>query len=753
MLKINIDWSVKQVSENFIQQVIAAGNGDTDAMAKLYSKTLKNSYFLADLLCAGDGSAAEITKKAYAKAFCSIDKLKKPEAFEIWMKQNIALIYKESQKFVFGDAETGISESASDFLPESVLTSRDLCVKILDAVASLKPVLRTAVVLHYNNGMPVSALAKFLGVSDSTASALLGKARAEILAFCDFESVSEPSKSLPVLTRIFQFKTEDISINGSDVRDIFIFALEAYEASKAPAIISEDATPAKSEEETGNKAAEEKEEEIKKENDDKSTVELIKSPFVIEEKATDDKPAFEESNVISLKQKIDEILDGEKASENEISESESEDNQHELSMDEIDIPVFNVSDMVPSVSEETLNNFAEEKKPEKATSKKKPKIKIDTKINPRILAVIGAVLVLVVIIVVAVAGGSDDKPNVEESTNAAENIITTEANIPASADTFVFRSGGFEECEEITYFNEYSCYFKSKTTGKYGLMDYQGNVILQPYYDGFDRCTNTVRDYTGAGSYHSLVKHGSESYELTFKDGLVTISQTAHSAHTIETQKLEGVAYDERDRYFEGYAAARKGDKWGYVSQENDKKVIKYEYDAVNDLQLGDSASCDYCRPVTGGYIAVKKDGMMGIINLKNKEIVPFEYSNIMPGKDGVFIGCRNGVWGVILLDEAVNTFKGVEINIVEQQPSSTDVPVSENAEDTTIGKFKVVSDDGANIRTDAGSDYKKVGELEYGDEVVGYATKEAENGNDWLCIKHDGEFAWVAMSTLEKVN
>ena len=85
------------MSENIVQYVVAASGGDTDAMAKLYSKTLKASYYLASALCADD-RAVEITKEAYAKAFCSIDKLKKPEAFEIWMKQNVASVYKEKQK-------------------------------------------------------------------------------------------------------------------------------------------------------------------------------------------------------------------------------------------------------------------------------------------------------------------------------------------------------------------------------------------------------------------------------------------------------------------------------------------------------------------------------------------------------------------------------------------------------------------------------------------------------------------------------
>ncbi len=715
------------MSENIIQYVTAACAGDTDAMAKLYSKTLKTSFFLADILSAGDGSAAEITKKAYAKAFCTIDKLKRPEAFEIWMKQNVALIYKESQKFVFTDAEAGTAESSSDFLPESVLGDRESCVKILDAVASLKPVLRTALVLHYNNGMPVSALAKFLGVSESTANALLGKARNEILSFCGIEASSEPSKSLPVLTRIFQFKSVDTSIENTTVRDIFIYAIDVYNASN-PVPVS--VTSA--------------EESVSNEEEKAEVVENpVEAPSETSTESEVSSTEPEESNIISFKQKINDILEGQSTPEEEkVEEIKSEENEPE----EISIPEFEAPAAAPTVSDETLDRFSENYDSSKADTSKKQKFDF-SKINPKILGIAGAVLV-VLIVIIAVAVNKGGEPDVEQTSgNSGDVVITTQAQ-EVSAEGYKWVEGGFSECEEIIYLDENCCYFKSKTTDKYGLMDYQGNVILQPYYDGFDRCSSG-RDYSGRNSYHSLVKIGNESYEFSILDGVVTVSQTPHSAHSIDTDSMGDVSYDERDRYFEGYAAARKDDKWGYVSQENDKKVIKYEYEAVNELQLGAAAACDYCRPVTGGLVAVKKDGKMGIINLKNKDIVPFDYDNIMPGSNNVFIACRDGVWGVILVGDAVASFKGVNVNVIKQE--TTDAPDSQD--ENILGKYKVTSDDGANIRSDAGADYDLVGELDYGDIVTGYATKNAENGNEWLCIKHNGEYAWVAMSNLKSIS
>ena len=163
-----------------VQYVVAAGNGETDAMAKLYSKTLKASYFLASRLCGSDTEAVEITKKAYARAFCSIDKLKKPEAFEIWLKQIIAAIYKDGANFIFNDADGSAQEASAEFLPEAILADEAMAAKVTEAVSKLTAERKAALILHYYTGMPISALAKYFGVSESTANAILAKAKAEI---------------------------------------------------------------------------------------------------------------------------------------------------------------------------------------------------------------------------------------------------------------------------------------------------------------------------------------------------------------------------------------------------------------------------------------------------------------------------------------------------------------------------------------------------------------------------------------------
>ena len=70
------------MSEDITRYVAAAAQGDIEAIGKLYAKTLKSSYYLALRLSNDADEAAEITKNAYARVFCTVARLKKPEAFE-----------------------------------------------------------------------------------------------------------------------------------------------------------------------------------------------------------------------------------------------------------------------------------------------------------------------------------------------------------------------------------------------------------------------------------------------------------------------------------------------------------------------------------------------------------------------------------------------------------------------------------------------------------------------------------------------
>lgn len=829
------------MSENLVQYVVAAGNGDTQAMGMLYAKTLKSSYFLASKLCGSDAGAVEIAKKAYARAFCSIEKLKKPEAFEIWLKQIIASIYKDGEKFIFSDADGNAQEPSGDFLPEAVLEDSQKAARISEAVDKLTPERRAAVIFHYNNGMPVNALSKFLGVSESTANAVLSKAREDILAFSGVEVASAPEfAALPVLTRLFADMTAKTGVDNDAVRDIFAFAVDAYKAAKeaeekaeaeeAQTVVSAEETAAEDAEDTAEDtaeeasadesqtdekadekadgdsaedAAEDAEEASAEESDD--TADEAADEKNIEAEIDEEKAQMEE-NILSFKNKISSMLgiDTEEKTEAEDSAEEAEDGAAEEAekaedTDDSDDTVSDASadeataddsseeysvdddafdrirrsveglDTVTEISDEDISadagaisfadfggEAADVQISEEAKTEEKPEVKPETipakkpekkaaKVNPKIVIIAIAVLAVIVIAVaLLVKGGSKDN---DTPTTTAPVSDTVKAPVKWTA------LPELSEYKEIEFLNEKFNSFKDPDTGKYGLIDYLGNVVLAPEYDGFRRCSNGR--YYGEGrldesGYHVLALKGGQAYEVVMMTDTATVSNEPHAEHAyINNSSMSGGDYDERDRYYEGYAAVRKDGKWGYVAQNSGKLVVPYEFEPVNEVPADDpSQAYDYCRGSSNGYVVVKKGGKMGIIKIEKdayKVVAELTYDMICQGKGGVFLAYNGTEWGTITVGTD-SVQGGAQDEVTTLPPAITDPA------EISIGKY-VVNDDETNIRTspDTEKDDNIITALSKGFEINALEKKEGSNGSEWIRFEYEGKQAWVSSKKLDK--
>ena len=819
--KYRLEWNVK-VSEILIQYVEAAGRGDTDAMAKLYSKTLKASYFLAAKLCDSESEAVEITKKAYARAFCSIDKLKKPEAFEIWLKQIISAIHKDNTKFVFNDADGNAQESEYDFLPEAVLEDDRAAERVMEAIAKLTPERKTALILHYYTGMPVNVLARYFGVSESTATAILCNAKADINNKAGVRAPDYPElATLPVLTRLFKKLVAEISIDPSAVRDIFVFAIEACDAAKpqAEAEPKEEQTPAeeKAEEETvaeeTKPEAEEKSEESADEQPAEETAEA-EAVEAEEEKAeeeseteveaeTKDGEAEIEDNIVSFRNRINTMLGVEPAEEKAEESAAEEVNGNEeeptvvMPADEADVseeptvimiaeeekapvettPVeddafekikmsieglseaaesdisVNLGDDEPTiafadfssshtVAKEESEAFAPAKKEEKTAPQKAKKSGLTPKIIIAAVALLVAIIVGVIVIVKVVNKDEDSDPR----------PTTTVAHSDETYNWVVLSA--LADFEEIEFLDENFSSFKDPDTGKYGLIDNQGNVVLDAQYDGFRRCSNG-KDYgngdLSASGYHVVAKKGSDEFKVVMIGASAQVDSQKHTNHaTSNNTTLEGADYDERDRYYDGYAAVRRFGKWGYIS-DSGKIVVPYEFEAVNDIPADDpSAAYDYCRGYSDGYVAVKQDGKMGIIKIEKESyeiVVDYEYEMICQGKNGVFLANNGKEWGNIVISSVSN------VGGADGSEVTTLAPVTE-PEEVSIGKY-TINDNKTNIRSTpvTDSDSNIIATLDEGYEISALETKEGDNGSIWVRFKYNGQDAWVSTKKLDKVN
>lgn len=814
------------MNDNIIQYVLAVGNGDTDAMAKLYAGTLKGSYFLASKLSDSEAEAADITRRAYAKVFCTIDKLKKPEAFEIWLKQTIASIYKDSRKFVFADADGGALEPDSDFLPEAILENEADAEKVISAIASLSPERRTAIVLHYNNGMPVAVLSKFLGVSESTANAILSKARSEIIEKSGVKTPEYPELStLPVLTRLFKKLAAEVSIDNSVVREMFIFILDCVEAAKpsesveeekeetvvaveetvesepeaeaeTEADVEEEAEEAVEpeteetaeeeetavEEETATEEAEEEsatedvaeesepvqaeEEETAEEAVDKIEEDIVSFKDRIstiigveEEKESEEEPAeetavesetVEETEEFGEIEEIDEAFDIEEAKEdNAAEEAKDEDLLEEIKRSMEDLNDFAENDETVTLDEDTgAISFANYKKEEEfkaeepalpaAAEKKEAKKfesdkKSSSKTDKKVVIIVAAITIVIVGVIVAVIGFSAKNKNNDETTKPTSSYSVNIATQWKAVDALT-------AYDSITYLNEEYAMFEKD--GKFGLLDNFGNVVLNADYDGFKMCSES-KDYDGNNNYHLLAVKDDKSYDVTYENGIPTVTSTVHANHSIDTELTPGSEdYVERDRYYEGYAAVKNSDgKWGYVAKDSDMLVIDYLYDAPN----AHSYAADSCRGFDKGVVAVKKDGKMGIINMDGT-VVPFEYEEILQGEDGVYVAKKDGKWGLLLVgDEAIAFY--ADHQVATEAPGTTEAP----AEDP-VGTY--VARDDINVRSGPSSDYDKLGTIDKGTKIVVYLIRDSENkddSNDFAKIEYKGQVGWVSMGLLRE--
>lgn len=818
------------MSENLVQYVVAAGNGDTQAMGMLYAKTLKSTYFLASKLSGSDAKAVEIAKKAYARAFCSIEKLKKPEAFEIWLKQIVASIYKDGEKFIFADADANAQEPSGDFLPEAVLADEEKAARISIAVDKLTPERRTAIILYYNNGMPVNALSKFLGVSESTANAVLSKAREDILAFSGVEAASVPEfAALPVLTRLFGDLTAKTGVDNDAVRDIFAFAVDAYKAAKeaesaeetevkiqdVQAVAAEE-TVTDEAEDTADEAEGEAEDEAASDgeaeesaDDEADGDEADGEAEAVADESEDEKDieaeideekAQMEENILSFKNKISSMLgiDTEEKDDAEASaeEGEADDVQADAQAEEtasdvsdeeaaadgsseeytVDDDAFDRIrrsveglDTVAEISDEDSSEdvgaisfadfggsaagvqAAEEAKAEEETeakseivSAKKPEKKA-AKVSPKIVIIAIAVLALIVVAVaLLVKGGSKDN---DTPTTTAPVSDTVKAPVKWTA------LPELSEYKEIEFLNEKFNSFKDPDTGKYGLIDYLGNVVLAPEYDGFRRCSNGR--YYGEGrldesGYHVLAIKGGQAYEVVMMTETASVSNEPHAEHAyINNSSMSGGDYDERDRYYEGYAAVRKDGKWGYVAQNSGKLVVPYEFEPVNEVPADDpSQAYDYCRGSSNGYVVVKKGGKMGVIKIEKdayKVVAELTYDMICQGKGGVFLAYNGTEWGTLTV--GTDSVQGDVQNEVTTLPPAISNPV-----EVSIGKY-VVNDDETNIRTspDTEKDDNIITALNKGFEINALEKKEGSNGSEWIRFEYEGKQAWVSSKKLDK--
>ncbi len=298
-----------------------------------------------------------------------------------------------------------------------------------------------------------------------------------------------------------------------------------------------------------------------------------------------------------------------------------------------------------------------------------------------IIAVAGVVLtaVVVALIFLAVKGAV----NKNDKTQKNEN--------------YTFSTEGFETVADIKSLNGVMAVFTDAQNGKKGLMTLDGKISEKAEHYKFSVCSDVWRNYryivdsplseyllladpeTGtvtSRQYHGLKepeqipcwnetgKHlawtDSKGYagevkksDLKLSTGFYPVADSleedAKYGYISQSLTLEiALVYENAMDFSEDLAAVKKDGKWGYINKGG-VTVIPFEFDSCASV---DAMENDCAFAFSGGLVPVCKNGRFGIINKKAETVIDFVFDSILPGSNGIYIARKDGVWGVITIDE-----------------------------------------------------------------------------------------------------
>ncbi len=268
---------------------------------------------------------------------------------------------------------------------------------------------------------------------------------------------------------------------------------------------------------------------------------------------------------------------------------------------------------------------------------------------------------------------------------------------PAEINGCTFSTEGFENISDIKSYNGIMAVFTDSETGKKGLMSLDGTVTEKAEHNSFSVASDTWRsfrylvdsprsEYTllvdpetktvTTRQYHGLtepeqipcwstvakhlawtdekgyageIKAGTLGLEKGFYPVATGLADDSKWGYISEKLRLEiAVVYDKALDFSSGLAAVKKDGKWGYINEGGVTK-IPFSFDSASTADLmGNDISFSFAN----GLAPVSKDGKFGIINAEGETVIEFKFDVILPGANGKHIAKKDGVWGILTIDE-----------------------------------------------------------------------------------------------------
>ncbi|MBT2760147.1 sigma-70 family RNA polymerase sigma factor [Paenibacillus sp. ISL-20] len=156
---------------NIEHDVQLAKHGDREAFSRLIHACERNLYGLARLYLKREEDCADAVQEAIYKSFAAMPTLKEPAYFKTWLSRILiheCLQLLRSQQRL---RTVELANGGADSLPYEA-------IELNEAVTHLDDDLRKVIQLHYYRDMPVSRIAKIVGIPQGTVKSRLYRARA-----------------------------------------------------------------------------------------------------------------------------------------------------------------------------------------------------------------------------------------------------------------------------------------------------------------------------------------------------------------------------------------------------------------------------------------------------------------------------------------------------------------------------------------------------------------------------------------------
>ena len=348
----------------------------------------------------------------------------------------------------------------------------------------------------------------------------------------------------------------------------------------------------------------------------------------------------------------------------------------------------------------------------------------------------------------------------------------------------------------------YADCFKIKQNGKYGIIDYNGKIVIKPKYDSIVAIRNskdflakskdsdgeTVQTYINYKdfsvepaykSYNTLryeyLWNASENSAVfvqndngdVYKDDLkAALPEIIRGVKDVDGEyvgdgtyglyingkNVMGMIYSAAGCFSNGMAAFKSNGIWGYIDS-NGKTVLPFGYDAVKGYSAFGGEDTPY--ECYDGYVTVTKDGKFGIFNNEGDPITNMYYDGATPVVGGRAYVLSGDKWGLASFGDSTYASSRTEPASTTKPETTTKKPEETTVSETTtepettvdesVGTY-VVNTDGLNLRADIGTESESLLQLSEG------TTLEIDRVSDgWGHTYFDGNEGWVRLDYLDK--